>query len=110
MSEQPKDAGSANGVLGFTDGLRYLFVLVAPHFEAEPVLIMHLLTLIRQAETHHAVPSDVEVPGIVGKVDWRGEFARQEQAFRARGGFHALVPPSQQASRGRPRRRMESVS
>lgn len=108
-----KRSGDGAKTLSFTDGLKYVFVQVAPLFDDQPVVVNQLLTLIATAEKQHAVPAEVEVPTCVGKVAWRREFERQKIQFRRRGGFYPVVAPGDEGKRlprGRPRRRMESVS
>ena len=96
--------------LGFVDGLKYLFVHVAPFLEDTPAEINGLLTLIETAERFKRVPRNVPMAHSTGKLPWDAEFDRQLQIFRARGGFHSIVPVPEKRGRGRPSHKLVEVS
>lgn len=110
MSDNGLEQTAPSPALGFVAGLKYLFVLVAPMMETSPAEINHLLTLIQSAERHKRVPRCVPMAHATGTMPWDEEFKRQEQVFRARGGFHSIVPPAQARGRGRPKQDLVEVS
>ncbi|MCK4601039.1 MAG: hypothetical protein KAU28_01140 [Phycisphaerae bacterium] len=114
QSESKQAAAGATAAaalrLGFVDGLKYLFVHVAPRLEDVPAEINRLLTLIEAAERFKRVPRNVPMAHSTGKFPWDAEFERQRRIFRARGGFHSIVPVEQNRRRGRPSHELVEVS